>query len=137
MILADTNVLSETSKVHRDPRVLDWIEANWADLHLPTPVLAELRYGCEKLQDSAKRRDLESWLADLTIRLEVRILPFDRQAAEAHGILRAKLRAMGKPCPPTDSYVAAMALSLDCPIATRDVGDFEWTGAKLINPWEN
>jgi toxin FitB len=136
LILADANVLSETSKQHRDPNVLAWIGANWPELYLPTPVLAELRYGCAKLPESAKRRELEKWLADLTIQFDDRIVPFDQKAAEAHGTLRAKLKAIGKPCPPSDSYVAAMGLSFDCPIATRDVADFAWTGVKLINPWE-
>jgi toxin FitB len=136
LILIDANVLSETSKQHRDPNVLAWLAAHWTELYLPTPVLAELRYGCAKLPDSAKRRELESWLADLTLQFADRIAPFDQPAAEAHGTLRAKLRAIGKPCPPSDSYVAAIGLSLDCPIATRDVADFASTGVRLINPWE-
>jgi toxin FitB len=135
LILADANLLSETSKANPDGKVLAWIEAAFDQLYLPTPVLAELRYGCEKLPPSAKRRELENWLADLITQFEMRILPFDQLAAEAHGILRAKLKAIGKPCSPSDSYIAAIALSYACPIATRDVGDFAWTGAQLLNPW--
>ena len=136
MILADSNVLSETSKTDPDRKVAGWIAAHLAQLYLPTPALSELRYGCEKLPQSAKRRDLEVWLADFLLLFEDRILPFDKAAAEAHGVLRARLKEIGKPCSPTDSYIAAMALALDCPVATRNTDDFQWTGVTILNPWE-
>lgn len=136
MILADANVLSETSKKLSTANVLAWIAQHEREIHVPTVVLAELRYGCEKLPASAKRRELEHWLAALTLRFEKRILSFDRAAAEAHGKLRARLKALGKPANAPDSYIAAMALALECPVATRNVRDFQWTGTALVNPWE-
>jgi toxin FitB len=136
LILADSNLLSETSKLKQDPTVSEWIKSNFPLLYLPTPALAELRYGCAKLVQSTKRRELEQWLDDLLIGLGDRVLPFDRSAAEAHGYLRAKMKAIGKPRSPTDSYIAAIALSRDCPVATRNTDDFEWTGVRLVNPWE-
>lgn len=136
MILADSNVLSETSKIDPDRKVSAWVAAHLPQLYLPTPALSELRYGCEKLPQSAKRRDLEKWLGDLLVQFEDRVLPFDQQAAETHGVLRARLRAIGKPCPATDSYIAAMALVFDCPVATRNVDDFQWTGVAIVNPWQ-
>lgn len=135
MILADTNVLSETSTSRANPQVMQWIGENLQRLYFPTPVLAELRYGCEKLPASAKRRDLEAWLANLTIQFGDRILAFDQPAAEAHGAMRARLKAAGKHCPANDIYIAAMALARNCPVATRNVSDFQWTGATLIDPW--
>ena len=135
MILADANLLSETSKPQRDQRVIDWIELNFAQLYLVTPVLAELRYGCAKLPQSKKRRELEIWLDDLIIQLDDRIVLFDQPSAEMHGNLRAHLQSIGKTCSPSDSYIAAMGLALDCPIATRNVKHFENTGVKILNPW--
>jgi predicted nucleic acid-binding protein len=135
LILADANLLSEPTKLEPDIRVLAWLEMNFDQIYLPTPVLAELRYGCEKLTQSAKRREFESWLADLTTKLEERIVTFDQRAAEAHGVLRARLQQLGKPCPPSDSYIAAIALSHDCELATRNEKDFQWTGVRLVNPW--
>ena len=135
MIVADANLLSETTKAAPDRIVVEWIESNFDRLHLPTPVLSELRYGCAKLPLSTRRRELEIWLGDLLIQLADRILTFDHRAAEAHGSMRAHLRVIGKTCSPSDSYIAAIALSLDCPVATRNVSDFEWTGAQLIDPW--
>jgi len=137
LILADTNVLSETSTSRPNPHVLQWIGENIPQLYLPTPVLAELRYGVDKLPASAKRRDLEAWLANLTIQFAYRVLAFDQPAAEAHGAMRARLKAAGKHCPANDSYIAAMALARNCPVATRNVSDFQWTGAALIDPWNH
>lgn len=136
MILVDANVLSETSKRDPDRKVVAWIAAHLPRLFLPAPALAELRYGCEKLPQSAKRNELEAWLADLVVLLDDRILPFDRAAAEQHGALRARLKGAGKPCPPSDSYIAAMALALRCPLATRNVTDFRSTNVEMVNPWE-
>lgn len=137
MILADTNVLSETACLRPNPHVIQWIAANLQNLYLPTPVLAELRYGCEKLQQSNKRRELETWLANLTIQFSDRIVSFDHAAAEAHGAMRARLKAAGKHCPANDSYIAAIALAHECPVATRNLSDFAWTGAALIDPWNH
>ena len=103
MILADTNVLSELSTSRPNQQVLQWIGENIPQLYLPTPVLAELRYGVDKLPASAKRRDLEAWLANLTIQFAYRVLAFDQPAAEAHGAMRARLKAAGEHCPANDS----------------------------------
>jgi predicted nucleic acid-binding protein len=135
LIVADANLLSETSKVQPDPVVTVWIQANYEKLYLSTPVLSELRYGCARLPPSARRRELERWLSDLTVQFADRILPFDRRAAEAHGTMRAHLMSIGKTCSPSDSYIAAIALSLACPVVTRNINDFQWTGVVLIDPW--
>jgi predicted nucleic acid-binding protein len=102
---------------------------------MPTIVLAELRYGVEKLPESAQRAELERWLANLTASFEGRILPFDVKAAEAHGRLRARLKLRGKPMDAPDSYVAAIAISLGIPVATRNLKHFEHAGVELIDPW--
>jgi toxin FitB len=36
-----------------------------------------------------------------------------------------------------DLQIAGQAIEYDCPVATANIRDFEWTGVKLINPWEN
>ena len=135
MILADANLLSETTRPAPDRLVSEWMQLNFDHLYLPTPVLSELRYGCAKLPPSAKRSTLEIWLADLTVQFADRILPFDQHAAEAHGSIRARMSEIGKTCSPSDSYIAAIALSLRCPVATRNTDDFRWTGVELIDPW--
>ncbi len=137
MILVDTNVVSETSRLRPNPKVIAWLASNEADLRMPAMVLAELRYGVEKLDANASpRRALEMWLAHLSGAYVRRIVPFDGAAAEAHGRLRALTRRTGRTLDAQDSYIAAIALARNLPLATRNVKDFEGTGVRLVNPWE-
>jgi predicted nucleic acid-binding protein len=137
VIVLDTNVASERSKAQRDEKVMHWLIANDDRLWLPSIVLAELRYGVEKLPRSRQRTQLEVWLAAETRRFVDRILPFDRKAAEAHGRLRARLKAIGKPMDAPDSYIAAIALAHGAPVATRNIGHFMHAGVELIDPWQS
>lgn len=136
MIVLDTNVPSETSKSERDPNVMRWLDVHDDHLWLPTIALAELRYGVEKLGISRQRTRLDAWLTAQTDRYLTRTLPFDAQAADAHGRLRARLKSMGKPMDAPDSYIAAIALSRGAPVATRNISHFAHAGVDLINPWE-
>jgi len=136
LIVLDTNVPSETSKSERNPNVMRWLDVHDDQLWLPTIALAELRYGVEKLAVSRQRTRLEAWLTAQAHRYLTRTLPFDAQAADAHGRLRARLKSMGKPMDAPDSYIAAIALSRGAPVATRNVGHFADAGVDLINPWE-
>ncbi len=103
---------------------------------MPAMVLAELRYGVAKLDMGLPRNALESWLTQIIDLYLGRILPFDGHAADEHGKLRARSKREGKPIDAQDSYIAAIALARDLPIATRNVKDFAWTGVRLVNPWE-
>lgn len=114
-----------------------WLIAHDARLWLPTIALAELRYGVEKLPPSRQRSRLEEWLTAQRRRYMNRMLPFDQQAAEAHGRLRARLKAIGKPMDAPDSYIAAIALARGAPVATRNIDHFLPAGVELIDPWHD
>ncbi len=135
MIVLDTNVPSETSKARPDPIASEWLASHARRLWLPTIALAELRYGVEKLPPSRQRTHLDHWLAALIQRFASRMLPFDTKAAEAHGRLRARLKQIGKPMDAPDSYIAAIALSLGAPVATRNLKHFAHADVELIDPW--
>lgn len=134
MILLDTNVPSETSKIDPDADVLEWLAANNERLRLPTIVLAELRYGVEKLPPSRKRTRLEKWLANEIDRFHERMIDFDAASANAHGQLRARLNAIGKAMHAPDSYIAAVALAHRLPLATRNTSHFVHAQIELIDP---
>ena len=80
-----------------------------------------------------KRNEIEDWLATIEKGQASRTLFFDRPAAYALGKL---LISKPQDKKMLDALLAAQAIAHDCPIATRNVKDFEWTGVKLINPWE-
>lgn len=133
MILVDTNVWSAATKAKRENRVLDWIETNKTELLLSPLVVAEIRYGLERPEAALRKAELQRWLAALEEEYRDQLLPFDTAAGHALGLL---LLSKPQDAKLLDTLLAAQALSRDCPVATRNVGDFEWTGVKLIDPWQ-
>jgi toxin FitB len=136
LILADTNVWSELAKPRGDPAVLAWLEANDEDLALSTLVIAEIRYGMELLGESPKHAFLGAWLDGLESRYWGQTWLFDRADAYVYGRLAALPEVKARKPQVIDIQLAAQALARDAMIATRNVKDFAWTGAKLVNPWE-
>lgn len=136
MILLDTNVWSALNRPAQHPHVPAWIAANAPDIWLSTIVIAEIRLGIENPKGSAKRAALEQWLADIELACAERTLPFDSAAAHIFGALVARRKMEGQQTKLLDIQIAAQAIAHDCPLATRNVKDFEWTGVKLVNPWD-
>lgn len=131
-MIADTNVWSELTRPKGKPEVLVWLTANNAELWLSVVVIAEIRAGAESPQAGEKRPALQKWLATLEAEYRERTLMLDPAAAHALGKL---LVSRPPDARMLDTILAAQALSRDRPIATRNLRDFEWTGVKLINPW--
>lgn len=138
MILLDTNVVSEVYRPRPNPSVMAWLDAQpAASLYLCTPVLAELRFGAEYL-DEGKRRD---WLCATIDRLEKelyrdRILVFDTASATAYGRIAAARRKAGQTMQQMDGLIAAIALANGVSLATRNERDFANLGLDVINPFE-
>lgn len=132
MILVDTNVWSETVSRNREPRVIAWLAANEPRLYLSVLVIAEIRAGYEAPRARGFRPRLERWLADLETTFAGRTIPFDRHDAHIFGQLAARRTLGGNAL---DAQLAAQAIARDMTIATRNVKDFAWTGARLVDPW--
>lgn len=136
MILLDTNVLSQPLRKDGERRVIDWLDANDAEIVIPAQSIAELVYGYEKLEFSRRRMELHDTVFALLTRYRDRILSFDRAAAEAHGWLVARMERAGTPLPFADSQIAAIAISRAATVATRNTKDFQRAGVALIDPWQ-
>ena len=134
MILVDTNVWSVSTKTRPALRVKAWLDANQDQLWLSPLVIAEIRYGLERPEAADRRAMLRAWLGGLEDGFRARTLPFDSAAGHLLGRLLLQKPQEAKLL---DTLLAAQALSRDCPIATRNVRDFAWTGVTLINPWES
>lgn len=52
------------------------------------------------------------------------------------GRLRAKRESIGHPISVQDAMIAAICLSHDATLATRNTKDFEGLDLKLVNPFE-
>src|SRR5271156_6592049 len=104
MIIVDTNVISETLKPGRSPVVVNWIDAQVIEtLYFTATSLSELRLGIETLPAGKRKEalgvDVNALIANF---FASRILPFDREAALAYGVLVASTRAVGRAVSVTD-----------------------------------
>jgi predicted nucleic acid-binding protein len=137
MILLDTNVISENFRVNPNRLVLDWINSQTeSNLYLCAPVVAELRFGAERLAPGRKQTNLLAALNQAENYFSGRILPFDIGAVAAYGRLMVKHEQMGRRIELMDALIAAIALTNGAAVATRDTRDFADLGLDLINPFE-
>jgi len=136
--LLDTNVVSELIAREPNPRVVRWVDdLDPHGVYLSVVTVGELQKGIEKLTDSRRKRDLRGWLeGDLLVRFDGRMLVLDVGAMLAWGAMMGRLERAGRPLPAMDSIIAALALHHDCTLATRNEADFEGTGVRVVNPWE-
>jgi predicted nucleic acid-binding protein len=138
MIVLDTNVISEWWRPNPDAAVLNWLEAQpTASLYLCTPVLAELRYGIERLQPSRRKERLAAAVDRMeTEGYRNRILPLDSAAAAEFGRIAVKRERAGHRMEPMDALIAAITLTHRAALATRDTGGFADLGFEVINPFD-
>ncbi|OGT25341.1 MAG: hypothetical protein A2Z17_04635 [Gammaproteobacteria bacterium RBG_16_66_13] len=65
----------------------------------------------------------------------VRVLPFDRPAAETYGRLRAELERVGTPLSEPDLRIAAIALTHDLTVVTGNVRHFARVPGLQVENW--
>jgi len=136
--LLDTCVLSELVKSAPDVHVLHWFAARKAhELCISAMTWGELHRGVARLPESTRRSELTSWLQQLEIGFEDRILAFDRNVSEVWAHMTAQAGTRGKSMAAFDSIIAATARALDCKLVTRNVRDFANAGIGLLNPWQD
>jgi predicted nucleic acid-binding protein len=138
MYLLDTNVVSELRKVRAgrsDPGVAAWADqVEPGSLFLSTITLHELELGVLLMErrDAKQGSLLRQWLEQAVLpAFSGRILVVDaavaRRSAAIHG---------PDPQPFRDGLIAATALEHNLVVVTRNLADFEATGVKLLNPWQ-
>ena len=139
MIVLDTNVISELIRKTPDPKVKAWIsKQNMKDVFISVPTLMELWSGSTRLPIGQRRYELEAKIEYITTQIYVgRILILDEISAKLSGQLIAQQFLKGRKPSAADCQIAAIAVTNNFAVATRDVKDFEHEGLKAINPWES
>lgn len=132
MYLVDTNVVSEARRGSVQPT--GWLRSvDPASVHLSTLTLGEIMRGIALKQKSDPKAagHLTEWLRKLRHDHADRILAVTDQISVEWGRIAA-IRPRGD----IDGLIAATAIVHDLILVTRNVADFEDTGATVINPWE-
>ncbi|MEE3503557.1 type II toxin-antitoxin system VapC family toxin [Acidiphilium acidophilum] len=138
MLILDTNVLSEIMGPRPAPEVAAWMARQPDDLLITTAISqAEILSGLAIMPEGRRRRELESAACGIfTEDFEGRILPFDTDATAAYAEVVAARRRTGRATAPLDLMIAAVAVSHNASVVTRDTKGFEGCGLTLVNPWQ-
>ncbi len=113
--LLDTNIASciiKGNSVAVDRRLL---KVAMAELAISAVTEGELRFGAARLPHATR---LHSIVEDFLLR--VAILPWDSDAAQQYGPLRAALERDGQPMGNLDVMIAAHALAVEAILVTSD-----------------
>lgn len=137
MYVLDTNVVSELRKVRlgkADPNVAAWADSvDAADLFVSVITIMELELGVFSVErrDAAQGALLRAWLERHVLpEFSGRTLPIDTAVAQRCARLHVP-DIRGE----RDALIAATALVHGMTVATRNVADFQPTGATVLNPW--
>ncbi|MFT2214542.1 type II toxin-antitoxin system VapC family toxin [Rhizobium giardinii] len=135
--LLDTNVVSELRKIgdgKADANVVAWVgREDSTAFFLSAITILELELGILGVQrrDARQGARLRTWL-DNHVRPEFagRILSIDDAVATrcAHLLIPDRRNEV-------DALIAATALVHELTVVTRNVKDFEGTGAIIVDPW--
>lgn len=128
--MLDTNVCIDLLR-ERNSEVLSRFDScEVGEVAISSIALAELQHGVFKSSDPD--RNLEA-VADFCTMLE--ILPFDDQAAEHYGRIRAALERAGTPIGPLDTLIAAHALAEGCTLVTSNEREFQRVPGLAAENW--
>jgi tRNA(fMet)-specific endonuclease VapC len=117
--------------VNRDERVRRHLEeVAPSQLRISAVTLAELKFGVAKsTQPRRATFNVRSLLG------KVAVVPFEEDACERYGDLRAFLERKGSPIGPLDTLIAAHALSLHWPLATHNTAEFRRVPGLKVVDW--
>ncbi len=132
MFLFDTDVVSHVLKRAPSPSLLGRLATVPPEQQFTTAItVGEMVYGAYR---SPRREQLLRQLEE-RVWPNVRILPFNRAAAETYGRLRAALERAGTPLSEPDLRIAAIALTHDLTVVTGNVRHFSRVPGLRVENW--
>ena len=136
-LLLDTCVLSELRQASPAAAVSKFIGSMPSDsLFISAISLGEIIKGNTLLPASKCKTELQAWVNFIETSYQHRILKIDSVVAGIWGEITGLAQKKGKIIGACDGLIAATAIAKGLHVATRNVNDFEPSGALIINPWE-
>ena len=135
--LLDTNVLSELRRPRPEAKVTEFIADQPVEaLYVSTVVLAEIRFGIERVNDAGRRAELGNWLTH-TVRplFQDRVLEVCEDILLAWRLLVEDGRKTGHTYSQPDLIIAATALHYGLTVVSRDTSQYRRARASVFNPW--
>jgi len=137
-VLLDTCVISEIARPQGNERVRDRVSAiRSQDLFLSVITIGEIAKGIALLDAGRKKRAYGQFLLGLQQDYGARLLPVDHETARLWGELTAGCSKRGITVSTGDGLIAATAIQHGLSVMTRNVDDFQKTGAMFVNPWQD
>ena len=132
MYLFDTDTLSHVLRRNPSPALLVRLAAVPLEGQFTTAItVGEMVYGANR----SPRRDYLLRQFDERLWPTMRILPFDRAAAETYGVLRAELERSGTPLAEPDLRIASIGLSHHLTVVTGNVRHFSRVPGLAVENW--
>ncbi|TPE47882.1 type II toxin-antitoxin system VapC family toxin [Amaricoccus solimangrovi] len=131
MFLVDTNIVSEARRGTAE--AVSWLrQADPSAIYLSVLTIGEIMRGIElrRRRDPRAAAHLAQWLASLRRDFSDRVLSVTPAVAVEWGRIAA-IRPRGD----IDGLIAATAIVHDLIVVTRNVKDFDDTGAIVLDPW--
>lgn len=132
MYLLDTNVVSELRRPKPNERVRQWLQqASPSELFISAVTVSEIQSEIEitREQDQEKAAAIEVWLDQVMETSQIIGL-------DAHTFrIWARLMHRQSNTVIEDALIAASAIANQFIVVTRNIGDFERFGLKVVNPF--
>ena len=127
--LLDTNVVSDLVRNPQGKVTQHIRKVGEAQVCTSIIAAAELRYGAAKKDSPRLSAQLEAVLGALEV------LPFERPADAAYGLLRALLEQVGRPIGANGLLIAAQALALGYTVVTDNEKEFARVKDLPVKNW--
>jgi predicted nucleic acid-binding protein len=136
MIILDSDVLSEAMR--SDDKILSWLDRQpRTSVWTTTITVFEILYGLDAMPIGRRRTERQHAFKRLIDeKLQERVCPFDRSAAEAAAWLMAGRHRAGRLRETRDTMIAGIALAQNATLATRNTRHFDDLSTPVINPWQ-
>ncbi|GGJ00712.1 ribonuclease VapC [Alicyclobacillus cellulosilyticus] len=128
--MLDTNICIYLIKQKSDTLLQKLRTFRLGEIGVSVVTVAELQYGVAK--SLHRERNLAALQAFL---LPFEVVDFNMDAAMIYGQIRADLEKEGHPIGPLDTLIAAHALSLDVPVVTNNVREFQRVKGLRVEDW--